>query len=112
MSIQTSFITDQGIIIIKLSGRFVGKEAEDFIREVDNYVSGKENTKLIVDLSQLEYIGSQGASALVVLSEKYRAKITGLSNLVQSTLNLLKMDNILEIYDTLDNAINSFKDKN
>lgn len=109
MTVQISFNTREGITIIGLSGRFVGKEAEDFIKQVDDYFSEQQDVKLVIDLSRLEYIGSQGASAFMVLSDKYQLKIASPLSTVQNTLNLLKLDSVLGMYDTVDKAIDAFK---
>jgi anti-anti-sigma factor len=109
MNVHLSFDKQENIIILKLSGRFLGKEGEDVIKEIDDYLEGQTDIKLVIDLGKLEYIGSQGAATLIMLSEKYPIKIAAAGQLVKNTLILLKINSIVEIYDTVEQAINSFK---
>ena len=109
MNVHLSFNKREEFVILELSGRFLGKEGEDVIGEIDKYLEGYKDVKLVVDLSKLEYIGSQGVATLVMLSEKYPIKIAAPVQLVKNTFTLLKINSVLEIYDTVEQTINSFK---
>jgi anti-anti-sigma factor len=108
MNVQTVFKKNGDVYILELIGRFVGKEGEDILKEADNYLLGKDDVKLVVNLSKLEYIGSQGAATLVMLSGKYNVKIAEPVALVKETFDMFRLDAVLEIYGTLKEAIDSF----
>lgn len=109
MNVQISFSKRDDITIMELSGRFIGKEAEEVVKEANNYVGDQPDAKIIVDLTKLEYIGSQGASALVLLSQKYRIKAVTPPSFVRDALTLLNLQSLMELFDSLDKAIGSFK---
>ncbi|MBI4835116.1 MAG: STAS domain-containing protein [Planctomycetes bacterium] len=109
MNVQVTFTKKGDINIIELSGRFVGKEAEDVIKEVTNRLNTKDKAKVIIDLTNLEYIGSQGASALMFLSEKYSLRVVSPQSIVLNTLTLLKLEQIIGIFATVDKAVEDLK---
>jgi anti-anti-sigma factor len=108
MNVQIAFAKKSDINIIEFSGRFVGKEAEDVIKEIINHLNIKEKPRVIIDLTNLEYIGSQGASALMFLSEKYDLRVVSPQSIVLNTLTLLKLEQIIGIFATVDKAVDSF----
>jgi len=109
MTISVSFQAVKGITNLSLAGRLLGnEELEMVVKEVEDNFAGQENVKLIIDLSRVEYTGSQGISMLVALSRKYRIKLAAPQPSVRNTLNLLNINKILEIYETLDEAIKGF----
>lgn len=112
MPVKTTFATQShaggNIVIAALSGRFAGKEAEEFIKEVDTYIETAHTSRLIIDLDALEYIGSQGASALMALSTRYQVKITNVSPLIQNVFDILQLNQLFEIYLTKDEALKKF----
>lgn len=111
MSVSLSFSKQKNINIINFSGRFTGKESADVIKEIESHFNEEQkDIKAIVDLSNLDYIGSQGASALILLFDKYRTKIVSPPSVVRNTLTLLKIDSILEMYESLEETIDSFND--
>lgn len=109
MNVQLFFYKREDIVILELSGRFLGRDGESVIKDINEYLKGQENVQLVVDLTKLEYIGSQGVATLVLLSKQYPIKIAAPVQLVRNTLILLRVENVVEICDTIDQAINSFK---
>jgi ABC-type transporter Mla MlaB component len=121
MSIPISFRRDKEITILELSGRLFGAELEEVDKEVENYLTGQKNVpsvnsgvsppnpKLIVDLSRVEHIGSRGIAMLLTFAKKYQVKLAAPRALVRNALNLLGINCILEIYETVDEAIKRFR---
>jgi len=120
MSILISFRRDKEITILELSGRLLGDELEEIDTEVENYLTGQKNVpaeagfrrirdKLIVDLSWVEYIGCRGIAMLLTFDKKHQVKLAAPQLLVRQSLNLLGINSILEIYETLDEAIKSYR---
>jgi anti-anti-sigma factor len=91
--------------VLYLKGRFIGKEAEDFLAEVEKTLAQSLTQQLVIDLSGLEYIGSQGIAALTGLSTKYQIILAGASPKVKGILDMLKLDQIFKVYPTLQTAL-------
>ena len=122
MPVQTIFSRQSkpggNIVIISLSGRFVGKESEDFIKEVDGYMAAVQTNqpddgtglagRLIIDLANLEYISSRGAGALFTLTSNYQVKIVNISPLIRNTFSLLQLDQLFEIYSSREEALKTY----
>lgn len=65
---------------------------------------------VLCDLGQVEFIDSSGVGALLVLHRKARAqggsiRFCGLNKRVRQVLELVRMQQVFEIYDTLESAL-------
>ena len=92
-------------IIIHLKGRFIGKEAEDFLKEIEKNLDQFQGKYLVVDLAGLEYVGSQGVASLTWLSTKYQVSLAAASPKIKETLRMLKLDQIFKIYANVADAL-------
>ncbi|MCK5579372.1 MAG: STAS domain-containing protein [Planctomycetes bacterium] len=107
MNLTLDFAQQDKVYVIKLHGRFIGKESTDFQNQISENI-GSDGKNVVIDLGELHYIGSQGASALVALTVKHKVKLANLSKQIKNTFDLLKLEEIFEIFDTVDAAVTSF----
>ncbi|MDR3611032.1 MAG: STAS domain-containing protein [Ignavibacteriaceae bacterium] len=88
-------------------------EATEF-KEVLYYDIARGCTKLIVDLSDCEFIDSTFLGALVVSLKRVTElggdlRLIGFHPAVNSMFHLTRMDRVFEVFKTKDDAIKSYK---
>lgn len=111
---ETLFINDLIIQVVHLS-RATFKEASHLKKSLDEIIKNKQK-KIIVDISQCEFIDSTFLGVLV-LSLKSSAKIGGDVRLVKpheivkTLMERAGTLNVFNIYDSIDEAIRSFEVK-
>ncbi|MEO8233242.1 MAG: STAS domain-containing protein [Ignavibacteriota bacterium] len=111
---ETLLINDLIIQVVHLS-RATFKEASQLKNNLDEIIKNKQR-KIIVDISQCEFIDSTFLGALV-LSLKSSAKIGGDVRLVKpheivkTLMERAGTLNVFNIYDSIDEAIKSFEVK-
>lgn len=113
-NIETLLITDIFIKVVHLS-RATFKEASQLKKSLDELIENKQK-KIIVDISQCEFIDSTFLGVLV-LSLKSSAKIGGDIRLVKpheiikTLMERAGTLNVFNFYDSIDEAIRSFEVK-
>ena len=111
---ETLLINDLIIQVVHLS-RATFKEASQLKKSLDELIKNRQK-KIIVDISQCEFIDSTFLGVLV-LSLKSSAKIGGDVRLVKphkivkSLIERAGTLNVFNIYDSIDEAIRSFEVK-
>jgi anti-anti-sigma factor len=108
------FVGDIVIEVVNLS-RATYKEASELKKSLDELIKNKQK-KIIVDLSQCEFIDSTFLGVLV-LSLKASAKIGGdirlirPDEIVKTLMEKAGTLNVFNLYDSLDEGIKSFEIK-
>ncbi|RPI70664.1 MAG: anti-sigma factor antagonist [Ignavibacteriales bacterium] len=104
--------TGKSSTIIKVEiEKMLGYEAEDFQKLVlDAFDKG--NKLVVVDLTKVKFISSWGIGALMyglttAKNRNAKFRIAGASENIRDTFSKIKIDTILEIYNTVDEAINN-----
>lgn len=109
---ETLFVNDLAIEIVNLS-RATYKEASQLKKNLDDLIKNKHK-KIIVDISQCEFIDSTFLGVLV-LSLKSSAKIGGDIRLVRppevvkTLMEKAGTLNVFNLYDSVDEAKQSFE---
>jgi len=111
MDFRKETFEDVVIQVVNLS-RATLKEAEEFKRILTDEIEGGTR-KLIVDLSECEFIDSTFLGALVVSLKKITAlsgdlKLIGFQPAVHSMFELTRMHRVFEAYQTKYEALESF----
>lgn len=111
MDFRKETFEDVVIQVVNLS-RATLKEAEEFKRILTDEIEGGTR-KLIVDLSECEFIDSTFLGALVVSLKKITAlsgdlKLIGFQPAVHSMFELTRMHRVFEAYPTKFEALESF----
>jgi anti-sigma B factor antagonist len=100
------------IIIVAISGRIDISSSKELDEYLDKVVDSK--SKVILDLSDTEYISSSGLRVILVALKKSK-KNKGSFNLaspqlmVRNVLEISGLSNVFSIYRDLDEAINGLK---
>jgi anti-sigma B factor antagonist len=104
----------QNISILYFSGKIVGAPDVNSIKEsFSNLIAGGK-TDVIVDLGGLDLINSSGLGSLIgnmnVLKQSGgRLKFSNVSENVLQVLKITRLDTVFDIYDSLDEAIDSLQ---
>ena len=83
------------------------------MRKALDDLQSQRNYKIVVNLSNVEYINSTAVGALVGTAKQVRRrkgdlKIYGLADNLKRTFDLVGASKVLEPYDSENNAISSF----
>jgi len=102
----------RGVLVFTLDGRFDAYRAQGLRQELLEAID-QDNGRVIVDLSKVTLVDSQGLSALVTGMKRARQKggdlrLVGLPSSVRIVFELTRLDRAFEILDTVSAAINSF----
>jgi anti-sigma B factor antagonist len=110
LSLETRYQAD--VIIVHCQGRIVYRdEAAALSRVVGDVMS--QARKIVLDLSGVSSLDSAGIGELALLytwaqKENVDFKVAGPNNLVRTLLDLTKLDSVLEIYCSVDDALEAF----
>ncbi len=103
-----------GSVVIELKGKLTGGPVSELLdNTLDNFISkGKKN--IVIDLSGIKFINSSGMGILI--SGYYKTKDNGgtlkLANItrkIEEILSITRLNQIFEIYNSVDEAVNSLK---
>jgi anti-sigma B factor antagonist len=110
LSLETRHQAD--VIIVHCQGRIVYRdEAAALSRVVGDVMS--QARKIVLDLSGVSSLDSAGIGELALLynwaqKENVDFKVAGPNNLVRTLLDLTKLDSVLEIHSSVDDALEAF----
>ena len=112
-----------GITVIELAGRMtvdniysltksIEKNVFSFTGKIDD--SAESKSRVILDMEGVEAIDSSGIGTLLFLAKKCRAlggdlKIVSLRPEVKMVIEIVQFDKIFTIFDSLDEAVKSYK---
>ena len=102
------------IVILEPKGKIMGGPDASLLHDkLHEYIEQKK-TKVIVDLSKVDWMNSTGLGILIsglttVRNNNGELKLANLTKKVQSLLTITKLVTVFEAYDSVDEAIDSFK---
>ncbi|NIV03541.1 anti-sigma factor antagonist [Candidatus Saccharibacteria bacterium] len=103
----------QGIVVINLEGDVMGGPEASKLNEEINRLLDEGNLKAVVNLSQVKRMNSSGLGILINALTTFKQnggslKLASPSSLVQNLMNITKLTEIFESYDTVEAALDSF----
>ncbi len=113
MQLKLTTRTVQDILIVNCDGRIVfGEESAELRDKVKALIA--QNKRIVLNLGGVTYIDSGGLGTLVALyTTAHNAggaiKLTDLTQRVGDLLQVTKLLTIFEVYDTEEEAIQSFR---
>jgi anti-sigma B factor antagonist len=110
LSLETRNRSD--VIIVHCQGRIVYRDEAAALARVAGEVL-QQGRNLVLDLSGVSSIDSAGIGELALLQSwaqgrQGNLKLAGVSSLVSSLLELTNLDSVLEVYPSVDAAVESF----
>jgi anti-sigma B factor antagonist len=113
MQLKLTTRTVQNVLVVNCDGRIVfGEESAELRDTVKKLVA--QNNQIVLNLGGVSYIDSGGLGTLVALyTTAHNAggaiKLSNLTHRVGDLLQVTKLLTIFEVYDTEDEAIQSFR---
>jgi len=113
MQLKLNTRTKDGILVVDCSGRIVFGEESAHLRDTVKKLVA-ENNRIVLNLAGTGYIDSGGLGTLVALYTTARngggaIKLATLTPRVGDLLQVTKLLTVFEVYDTEEQAIESFK---
>ena len=106
---DVNFTREPGVLIAAPLGRIESNNANQFQKHMKEALEGEE-TGLIIDMTDLNYISSAGLRVVAIMVTDTRAKamklaMCSMSNSVESVFITSGFNQIVKIYKTRDEAI-------
>ena len=104
---------ENNTVVLKASGRLDAVTAPEFDKSYGTWISQGE-TRMVIDLSGLEYISSAGLRCFLVLGKRLKAgggllTLTGLSGVVREVFDISGFSNLFPVFPSLEKALESFQ---
>ncbi|MBL4668640.1 MAG: STAS domain-containing protein [Flavobacteriales bacterium] len=109
MSFSFNIKKDDGLILISLKGNLMSKQQiESLLDEIDFFFN-EGLKKIIIDLSEMQYMNSTGLSILINIFTQARNKggevvITNIPEKINQLLIITKLNSIFNIEETVEAA--------
>jgi anti-sigma B factor antagonist len=112
MALEITESLSEDVVVLKLKGRLAAGESGS-VREKINELSAAGRLKIVMDLSDVDYIDSTGLGGLVICytSLKKQGGALKLVNLNKRNVELLlltKLHTVFEVFTDTQDAVNSF----
>jgi anti-sigma B factor antagonist len=107
--VELQLTTRNQVAVLAIKGRLDAVRVGS-VREEIGGLPEKGHAKVVLDLTDLEWIDSSGVGALVVLYKNARAKggevkVANLQRQPKEIFRLLRLETAFEIFDTVDAAV-------
>jgi anti-sigma B factor antagonist len=114
MSVKTSTLSPNGIGLIEVKGSLMGGDETVELRQAIAGFNEREYNKLLLDLSNVEYLNSTAIGVLVSAHTSYarkgwQVKMCGINKNIHNIFVITKLMLVFEVHDTREEAIQSFK---
>lgn len=102
------------VTILTLSGKIVGgPESLKFNQTLSNLID-EGNVNVILDLSEIELMNSSGLGIIIHSVNQLKQnngslKLAKVSDKIRQIMEITKLNSIFESYDTIEEAVESFK---
>ncbi len=103
-----------GVAILEPKGKLMGGVDTGELDEKLYALMGRGVKKVVIDLKETDWINSSGLSILIHHWKKFQdggghLRLANLTGKIEKILIISKLMSVFETYDTLDDAIASFK---
>lgn len=110
---QTELRREEDVAVVDLRGRLVSGEAVDSLRKLVNQLVADDCKKILLNLSEVDWIDSSGIGELVgsiKLAERFSCsiKLLRIGDRVRHVLSISKLLPVLDVYEDEQEAIASF----
>ena len=102
------------VAVISISGNIKGcPEAEVIHKSIKEFLE-RDTTKLVVDLTEVHWVGSVGIGAIIGGLTTVRhtggdLRLVGINNKIKNLLTITKLDGLFKVFPNVDEAVSSFQ---
>jgi len=113
MSMKARTVLSGKIAIIEIKGSLIGDGDTDQLRALVNDFIEQGNKCLVINLQKVNYLNSSGIGAIIASHASYKknggeVRLAGVTNNVQNLLVVTKLIDVFEVFDTVNQAVESF----
>jgi len=103
-----------GVVVLEPKGKIMGGPDASLLHDKLYEFIEKDKKQVVVDLSQVDWMNSTGLGILIsgyttLRNTEGELKLANVTDKIQSLLTITKLVTVFEAYDTVDEAIKSFK---
>ena len=101
------------VLVLALSGELMGgDESKDFQDKIYNCIK-EQDVQLVVDMKDVKWMNSSGLGILMAGLTTLRSsdgdlRLANVSDRVQRPIEVTKLDQVLKIFTTVEEAVNSY----
>jgi len=104
------------VIILSIKGKLVSQAETNILHDKINEYVENDVINIILDLKQVSWLASLGIGAIMRNLLKIRKaggdlRLTGLSEKVKSLFSITKLIGVIQIFDTVNEALESFENE-
>ncbi len=102
------------VVVISLKGNLMGDPETSELREKIYSCIGRDDVKIVLDLSKIKWMNSSGLGALIssltsVKNKGGEIRLANITEKVQSLFMITQLVRVFKSYDSVEEAVNSFK---
>ena len=103
-----------GIVVLELSGKIMGGPDATLLNEKLHELIDKGKSTVVADLAKVSWMNSSGLGILIAGLTTMRnndgdLKLSNVTDKIQSLLMITKLITVFETFNSVDNAVDSFK---
>jgi anti-sigma B factor antagonist len=103
-----------GIVVLELSGKVMGGPDANLLSEKLHELVDNKKTKVVADLGKVSWMNSSGLGILIgglttMRNNNGDLKLINVTERIKSLLIITKLITIFETFESLDEAVDSFK---
>lgn len=104
--------TEEGVCIVALKGNFALEEASAVKNYLKPLIQDEKTRRLIINLTEVDFIDSSGMGVIVTTfkglrDRKAQLKLCGLNKGAQEVFEMTKLDEIVDIHETEEDALSA-----
>lgn len=103
-----------GVVILEPKGKIMGGPDASLLHDKLYEYIEQDKKRVIIDLAQVDWMNSTGLGILIsgyttLRNSQGELKLVNVTEKIQSLLTITKLVTVFEAYDSIDEAIRSFK---
>jgi len=105
--------TKEDVIVVEPRGKLMGGPDVGELDEKLYSLLGKQEKKVVIDLGKTDWISSSGIAILIHHHNKFKEsggslRLANLTKKIQEIIVITKLTLVFDVYDTLEDALESF----
>lgn len=106
--------TENGVVILQPKGKIMGGPDASLLHDKLRECLEADTKKVVIDLSEVDWMNSTGLGILIstfttMRNHEGELKLANVTEKIQSLLTITKLGTVFESYNSVDEALASFK---